>query len=89
MTAPKDPSRREEHRARDALRKTKTPEGRARAEARLANVLAGTTDLPEGHRLRGSSVLTGADGQLESRWDKTERDTTAAATTELPPQFAI
>ncbi len=53
------------------------------------NALAGTADLPEGHRLKGVSVLTGADGALDSRWDKTERDTTAAATTALPPQFAI
>ncbi len=75
---PTDPAKREAHRARE----------RARWHARK-NTLAGTPDLPEGHRLRGVSVLTGADGALDSRWDKTERATTGEATTALPPQFAI
>lgn len=68
---------------RRAYNERKTREKRAR------NTLAGTTDLPEGHRLKGVSVLTGADGALDSRWDKTERDTTARATTPLPAEFTI
>src|SRR4051812_4983999 len=78
---PTDPKKLEAHRARER--------GRWHERQARKNALAGTAELPEGHRLKGVSVLTGADGTLDSRWDKTERDTTAEATTPLPPQFAI
>jgi hypothetical protein len=88
MTKPKDPAKLEAYLARERLRKAETPEQRAKCAAQV-NALAGSRDLPEGHRLKGVSVLTDAAGKLDSRWDKTERATTAAATVELPPQFAI
>ncbi len=61
-----------------------------KADRALKNALAGTTNLPEGHRLKGASVLTDAGGKLRERWDKTERDSTSEG--ELPatpPDFAI
>lgn len=54
------------------------------------NALAGTADLPDGHRIKGSSVLTDAGGNLSSRWDKTERDSTPEGEQPaVPPSFAV
>lgn len=89
MTKPKDPSKLEAYNARERLRKAETPAQRDKCIAQL-NELAGKPDLPDGHRLKGSSVLTDSAGKLRERWDKTERDSTPEG--ELPatpPDFAI
>lgn len=62
----------------------------AEKHARKANALAGTTDLPDGHRLKGASVLTDAGGKLRERWDKTERDSTPEGEQPaVPDTFAV
>ncbi len=40
-------------------------------------------DLPEGHRIKGVSVLSDGAGKVDRRWDKTERDSAD------PPAFDI
>lgn len=86
---PKDPTKIAAWQAKERARSQARSVVRSEARRNARNALAGTADLPEGHRLKGVSVLTDGAGKLDSRWDKTERDTTAEATTELPPQFAI
>ncbi len=88
MTKPKDPAKLAAWEAREHARSARRA-AEAKA-ARASNKYLGTAELPKGHRLKGSSVLTDADGNLDRRWDKTERDSTPEG--ELPatpPEFAI
>jgi hypothetical protein len=85
MSKPKDPSKLAAWQEREHARSV------ARAALKKQrNALAGTADIPEDHRLKGVSVLTDKAGELDRRWDKSERDTTEAANkVEPPPDFAI
>lgn len=63
---------------------------RKRAEAAARRDLAGTAEIPKDHRLKGVSVLTDKNGNLDRRWDKSERDSTPEGELpETPPDFAI
>ncbi len=87
MTCPKDPIKAAAWREKERQR---GKDRAARGEYKMTNRLAGLIDLPAGHRLKGSSVLTGADGALRERWDKTERDSTPEGEQPAtPPDFAI
>jgi hypothetical protein len=90
MTAPKDPVKFAAWQEKERER-SRQKSARARAEVKaLKNSLAGTTDLPEGHRLKGASVLTDETGKLRERWDKTERESTPEGEQPaVPDTFAV
>lgn len=82
MSKPITERDREKRRARQARAAERNKQAR--------NALAGTADIPEDHRLKGVSVLTDKAGDLDRRWDKSERATTPEANkVQPPPDFAI